>query len=145
MSAPYVDLGAVSAYAAAQEGGYTGTYDEFCALLAGIAHLDDRYCTEQEVDTKLAGKSDTGHTHDDRYYTEGEVDTKLAGKSDTGHKHSTADVTSGTLAVARGGTGQTTLTPAIATKAARAIYAGTGALTAGTTPLATGLVYLQYE
>jgi hypothetical protein len=27
------------------------------------------------------------HTHDDRYYTESEVDTFLAGKSDTGHNH----------------------------------------------------------
>lgn len=30
------------------------------------------------IDTKLLAKSDTGHTHDDRYYTEEEVDTKLA-------------------------------------------------------------------
>lgn len=29
-----------------------------------------------------------GHTHDDRYYTEAEIDTKLSGKSDTGHTHS---------------------------------------------------------
>ena len=29
-----------------------------------------------------------GHTHDDRYYTETEIDTKLSGKSDTGHTHS---------------------------------------------------------
>lgn len=36
MSAPYVDLGAVSAYAAAREGGYTGTYQQFCALLANV-------------------------------------------------------------------------------------------------------------
>ena len=28
------------------------------------------------------------HTHDDRYYTESEVDSLLAGKSDTGHTHS---------------------------------------------------------
>ena len=33
------------------------------------------------------------------------VDTKLAGKADTGHKHSAADITSGTLPIARGGTG----------------------------------------
>lgn len=49
---------------------------------------DDRYFTEAEVTTLLAGKSDTGHTHDDRYYTEAEVTTLLAGKSDTGHNHS---------------------------------------------------------
>lgn len=35
------------------------------------------------------------------------VDTKIAGKADTGHKHSAADITSGTLPIARGGTGAT--------------------------------------
>jgi len=33
------------------------------------------------------------HTHDTRYYTETEVDTLLAGKSDTGHTHTKADIT----------------------------------------------------
>ena len=72
----------------------------------GHAH-DDRYYTETETDTLLLGKSDTGHTHDGRYYTETETDTLLSGKSATGHKHSAADITSGTLALGRGGTGQT--------------------------------------
>ena len=31
--------------------------------------------------------TDFDHTHDDRYYTESEIDTKLSGKSDTGHNH----------------------------------------------------------
>ena len=35
----YVDLGAVSAYADAKRGGYTGTYAEFCRMLA---HIQDR-------------------------------------------------------------------------------------------------------
>lgn len=39
----------------------------------------------------LNGKPSTfppeGHTHDDRYYTESEMNTKLAGKSDTSHSH----------------------------------------------------------
>ena len=30
----------------------------------------------------------TGHMHDDRYYTESEINTKLASKSDTSHTHS---------------------------------------------------------
>ena len=71
------------------------------------------------LQTSVAGKSDTGHTHtkaqitdfahthDDRYFTETEVTSKLAGKSDTGHKHSASDITSGTLPVGRGGTGAT--------------------------------------
>ena len=48
---------------------------------------DGRYYTETEMDSKLGGKSNTGHTHDDRYYTETEVDNKLSGKSDTNHSH----------------------------------------------------------
>ena len=34
--------------------------------------------------------ANASHTHDDRYYTEGEMNTKLAGKSDTGHGHNAA-------------------------------------------------------
>ena len=39
------------------------------------------------------GKAASSHTHDDRYYTESEMNTKLSGKSDTGHKHAISDVT----------------------------------------------------
>ena len=42
MSTPYLNLGIVSAYADAKRGGYTGTYDEFCALLAGIGGLQPK-------------------------------------------------------------------------------------------------------
>ena len=35
----------------------------------------------------------TGHTHDDRYYTETEVNTKLATKSNTGHTHTKSEIT----------------------------------------------------
>lgn len=67
---------------------------------------DSRYYTETEVDSKLSGKANSGHTHtksqitdfpttmppsahnhDDRYYTESEVNNLLAGKSNTGHTH----------------------------------------------------------
>jgi len=59
--------------------------------------------TGKWVDRSLAeaGIAATGHTHDDRYYTETEVDTALAGKSDTGHSHGAGDITSGTFADAR--------------------------------------------
>lgn len=33
------------------------------------------------------GKAPSGHTHDDRYYTESEINTKLAGKADSRHIH----------------------------------------------------------
>lgn len=51
---------------------------------------DSRYYTESEIDSKLGGKSNTGHTHDDRYYTESEMDTKLGGKANSSHTHSAA-------------------------------------------------------
>ena len=38
--------------------------------------ITDAY-TKTEVDNKLAGKSDNGHTHDARYYTETEIDSML--------------------------------------------------------------------
>ena len=38
-----------------------------------------------------------GHTHDDRYYTESEINTKLSGKSDTGHTHFSLDGTTLTI------------------------------------------------
>jgi hypothetical protein len=106
-----------------------------------VAHThDDRYYTESEMNTLLAGKQASGsyapatgiapsaitgtavittdsrlsdartpttHTHDDRYYTETEVNSLLAGKQASGsyaaatHTHSANDITSGTLANAR--------------------------------------------
>lgn len=46
-----------------------------------------------EVTGKPSTFSPSSHTHDDRYFTESEVTSKLAGKSDTGHKHAVADIT----------------------------------------------------
>ena len=40
------------------------------------------------------GASAFGHTHDDRYYTEPEMNSKLAGKANSSHKHAAADITS---------------------------------------------------
>lgn len=79
------------------------------------------------------------------------MDAAINGKQPAGsyaaasHNHSAANITSGTLAVARGGTGQTTLDTAVGTASARAIYAGTSAMTSGTTALTTGRIYLQYS
>ena len=73
------------------------------------------------------------------------MDTSIAGKAASSHNHSAAEITSGTLAVARGGTGQTSLGPALTTVALRGIYANTTAMTAGTTALTTGQIYLQYS
>jgi hypothetical protein len=95
---------------------------------------DDRYYTETEMNTLLAGKQDSGsyapasgiapsaitgtavittdsrlsdartpttHTHDDRYYTETEMNTLLAGKAGATHNQGAETITSGTLANAR--------------------------------------------
>ena len=48
--------------------------------------------TAGAVSTALAGKANATHDHNDKYYTETEIDTKLTGKSDTGHKHAISDV-----------------------------------------------------
>lgn len=61
------------------------------------------------------------------------------------HTHSASNITSGTLSAARGGTGQTTLTPTVTTKGVRQIYAGTSDMTAGSSSLTTGCIYLVYE
>ncbi len=61
------------------------------------------------------------------------------------HSHSASDISNGTLPVTRGGTGQTTITPAVTTKALRSSYGGTADMTASSTSLTTGQVYLQYE
>lgn len=55
------------------------------------------------------------------------------------------DIASGILGIARGGTGQATLTPAVDTVALRASYAGTTDLTAGSSALTTGALYFVYE
>lgn len=67
------------------------------------------------------------------------------GAAPSSHNHGASQITSGTLPVARGGTGQTTLTPAVATKGVRQIYAGTTDMTAGSSSLTTGCIYLVYE
>lgn len=53
--------------------------------LTGLGDDDHtQYHTDARGDARY---SQLGHTHDDRYYTESEVDTALAGKSDTSHNH----------------------------------------------------------
>lgn len=91
------------------------------------------------------GAAASSHTHDDRYFTESEMNTKLNAKANSSHTHSADNITSGTLPAERGGTGQTTLGPAVETPGVRHIYAGTADMTAGSTALATGKIYLVYQ
>lgn len=111
----------------------SGTYDtvylETIATVIKMSDIDDTLLSTKisNMDTAINGKQPAG---------------SYAAAS---HNHSAANITSGTLAVARGGTGQTTLDTDISTASARAIYAGTSAMTSGTTALTTGRIYLQYS
>lgn len=89
------------------------------------------------TDTVASGKSDTTHTHDDRYYTEAEIDSKvstlnsaISGKANSSHTHSISDVTN--------------LQSSLDAKAPAYTY-GTTDLTAGSSSLATGKLYIVYE
>ena len=73
------------------------------------------------------------------------VTASQIGAAASSHTHSASDINSGTLSAVRGGTGQTTLTPAVTTKGVRQIYAGTSDMTAGSSSLTTGMIYLVYE
>ena len=97
------------------------------------------------VTAEQVGLGNVDNTSDANKPISTATQTALNGKANTSHTHAAGDITSGTLAVARGGTGQTTLTPAVTTKGVRQIYAGTADMTAGTTALTTGCVYLVYE
>lgn len=59
---------------------------EYDALIkAEIAEGDAS--VKSYVDTEVAKKANSSHTHDDRYYTETEIDLKLSAKSDVTHNH----------------------------------------------------------
>ena len=85
------------------------TYSNLAAADGG---KDDSLVTTGEKyiwNSKAAGT----HTHDDRYYTETEVNTKLSGKSDTGHTHTKSQITDfPTSLPANGGTADTATTAA---------------------------------
>lgn len=62
------------------------------SALAGKANTSHTHTAAQVTDLQdlLDGKAALSHTHDDRYFTESEITTKLAGKSDTSHTHGVA-------------------------------------------------------
>ena len=67
------------------------THSEYAA--SSHTH-DDRYYTESEMNSLLAGKAAASHNHDDRYYTEGEVSSLLAGKAANVHTHTMDQIAS---------------------------------------------------
>lgn len=74
-----------------------------------ISHIGDnvRHITAAER-TAWNGKAAGSHNHDSRYYTESQMNTKLASKADSSHTHSASDINSGILSVSSGGTGNST-------------------------------------
>ena len=56
-----------------------------------------RYIISNITWGNVTGKPTTfppeNHSHDDRYFTETEINTKLAGKADSSHKHTKAEIT----------------------------------------------------
>ena len=67
------------------------------------------------------------------------------GAAESSHRHGWDAITGDPLPVTRGGTGQSTLDIAPETAGVRKIYAGTTDMTAGTTSLDNGVIYLVYE
>lgn len=69
--------------------------------------------------------------------------TTANGKANASHTHAASQVTAGTLAgkVLANDSAQS----AVSERQVRSIYAGTGAMTAGSTALTTGHIYFQYE
>ena len=100
------------------------------------AEVDEKV---SEINTSLAQKSQSGHTHDDRYYTESEIDNKmsaintsLSGKAPADHTHDDRYYT------------ETEIDNKLNAKAPAYTY-GTEDLTAGTSSLETGRLYFVYE
>lgn len=60
------------------------------AAQIGAATSDHTHDGYAESGHTHSGYASSGHTHDDRYYTESEINTKLNGKADTGHTHTPA-------------------------------------------------------
>lgn len=68
----------------------------------------------------VSEKANKVHSHDNRYYTESEIDTKLSGKSNTGHTHTKSQITDfPTSLPAKGGTADSATTAGTATTAAK--------------------------
>lgn len=52
------------------------------SAISSLNNLVGKTSVSSQISSAIANKSDVGHTHDDRYYTENEINTKLSDKLD---------------------------------------------------------------
>lgn len=144
-----------------------GVYTALAGKADSSHNHDSVYTKTTDLDTLLAGKAASSHTHAMSDLTgtlgvakggsgktsltagailKGNGTSGIAELTGTGAVYATTNKspTFGTLPVSCGGIGQTTLDLAVGTVGARNIYAGTSGMTAGSTALTTGRIYLQY-
>lgn len=147
-----------SAYQTAVEAGYAGTETAFNSALKEVpGHIEngDIHVTADQK-AVWSGKADAGHTHDDRYYTEAEVNSLLAAKQDAASAINTGNIGSQSVNYANSanyanGAGNCDTVDGWHMNldpygwGIKPICAGTGGMTAGSTGLANGHTYLQFE
>ena len=68
-------------------------YLDSVGLSRFLENIKSKFSEKNHTHTK-SQITDFAHTHDDRYYTESEMNSKLAGKANSSHKHAAADITS---------------------------------------------------
>lgn len=95
------------------------------------------------ADTAVTNAATAQTTADNAATAAATAQTTANGKANASHSQAASTITAGTLGgqVKANAAAQATL----GTAQVRDIYAGTGAMTAGSTALTTGVVYLQYE
>lgn len=90
------------------------------------------------LNTTVSGKANTSHTH-----TKSQITDFPTSMTPTAHNQAASTITAGTLGGQVLANASTTAT--LGTAQVRNIYAGTGDMTAGSSSLATGTIYIVYE
>lgn len=120
------------------------TYSAATTNAAGLMSVADK----TKLNGITAGAAVTGvKGNSESSYRTGNVNLTAAnvGAAAASHNHNANAINDGVLAVARGGTGVSALDGTdYSTAKPRKIYAGTGGMTAGSTNLTNGVIYLQY-
>lgn len=70
----------------------TGNYSDLVGIPSSFSPVAHKHSWSQITEIP-SSFTPSAHSHDDKYYTESEIDTKLAGKAASSHKHAIADIT----------------------------------------------------